>query len=45
VSLARLRPGGHTLRLVLTFRKTIRRHGRKQTVAVVKTVTMRFSVC
>jgi hypothetical protein len=45
LSLARLKPGGHTLKLVLTYRKTIRRHGRKQTVSVVKTVTVRFSVC
>jgi hypothetical protein len=45
LSLARLKPGGHKLTLVLTYRKTIRRHERKQTVGVIKTVALRFSVC
>jgi hypothetical protein len=45
LSLARVKPGGHTLKLVLTYHKTVRRHGRKQTVSVVTTVTRGFSVC
>jgi DNA-binding beta-propeller fold protein YncE len=43
--LAGLASGTHTLRVVYHFQETIRRHGRRVTVPVVKTQTLKFMIC
>ena len=40
-----LKAGRHTLRIVLTYKKTITRHGHVKTQRVTKTVTAKFVVC
>jgi virginiamycin B lyase len=43
--LAGLRSGRHTLRVTVSYKKTVTRHHHRRTVVVTKTVTVRFNVC
>jgi hypothetical protein len=45
LSLAGLKPGTHTLKVVLSYKQTKREHGHKKTVTVTKTMNVTFSVC
>jgi hypothetical protein len=42
---AGLKSGTHTLKVVLTYSKRVRRHGHSATVSVTKPMTVRFRVC
>jgi hypothetical protein len=45
LSLAGLKRGTHTLRVVVSYKETKREHGHKKTVTVTKTLKGKFSVC
>jgi DNA-binding beta-propeller fold protein YncE len=45
LSLKGLKSGQHTLRVVVSFHRTTRRHGRPHTVNVTQTLTQTFNVC
>jgi Pro-kumamolisin, activation domain/IPT/TIG domain len=44
-SIAKLKPRSHTLKVVVSYKKSTRVHGVKETVTVSKTVRMKFTVC
>lgn len=45
LSVAKLRPGTNTLKVVVRYTKIIRNHGQKKRVTVTKTLRVNFSVC
>ncbi len=45
LSLKGLKPGTHTLRVALSFKRTTRKHHRTVTTTITKTLKVRFSVC
>jgi DNA-binding beta-propeller fold protein YncE len=45
LSLTGLRTGSHTLKVTVSYNKTVRRNGRRHTVSVSKTLTAAFRVC
>ncbi len=45
LSVARLKSGSHTLRVVVSYKESKIRHGVKQTVTVSKTLRVKFTVC
>ena len=45
LSIARLKSGSHTLKVVVSYRESKIRHGVKQTVIVSKTLRVKFTVC
>jgi hypothetical protein len=45
LSLAGLKPGTQTLKVVLFYKRTKREHGHKKTVTVTKTIKVKFSIC
>lgn len=45
LKLTGLKHGTHTLKVVLSYRETVRKHGHKKTVTVRKTVKVKFTVC
>ncbi|HUA06526.1 MAG TPA: hypothetical protein VMB27_21655 [Solirubrobacteraceae bacterium] len=45
LSVAKLKGGTNTLRVVVSYARTVRRHGHKATVTVTKTLRVKFSVC
>jgi DNA-binding beta-propeller fold protein YncE len=45
LSLAGLKSGTHTLTVKVFYKKTVKRHGRRATVTVSKTIRVKFSVC
>ena len=45
LSIAGLSPGTHTLRVKLSYKKTIRKHGKKHTRIVTKTLKVTFTIC
>jgi hypothetical protein len=45
LSIAGLTSGTHTLRVRISFKKMIRKHGKKQTRIVIKTLKVAFAVC
>jgi len=45
LSIAGLKPGMHTLKVKLSYKKTKKRHGHKITVTVTKTLRTKFKVC
>jgi hypothetical protein len=45
LSLKGLKSGSHTLKVVATYKQTTTKHGHKKTVTVIKTLTVKFSVC
>jgi hypothetical protein len=40
-----LKPGSHTLKVVATYKETVRKRGHNKTVIVTKTLTSKFAVC
>ncbi len=45
LSIAGLAPGTHTLRVKLSYTKTIRKHGKRHTRIVTKTLKVTFTIC
>jgi Pro-kumamolisin, activation domain/IPT/TIG domain/HYDIN/CFA65/VesB-like, Ig-like domain len=45
LSIARLKSGSHTLKVVVSYKESKIRHGVKQTVTVSKTLRAKFTVC
>jgi Abnormal spindle-like microcephaly-assoc'd, ASPM-SPD-2-Hydin/IPT/TIG domain len=45
LSMARLKPGSHTLKVVVSYKESKIRNGVKQTVTVSKTLRVKFAVC
>jgi FG-GAP repeat len=45
LSIAGLRPGTHTLRVKISYNKTVREHGKKHTKIVTKTLKLTFTIC
>jgi len=45
LSVAGLRSGTHSLKVVLTYSKRVTKRGRSRTVKVRKTLKVRFAVC
>jgi hypothetical protein len=45
LSIARLKPGAHTLTVRLSYKQTKRQHGHKITVTVTKTLKATFKIC
>jgi Bacterial Ig-like domain len=45
LKLATLSSGSHTLRIVFTFHRTVRKNGRSHTVASTRTLSTKFRVC
>jgi hypothetical protein len=45
LKLAGLVTGMHTLRVKMVFRETVRRHGRRVTISVTRTLSQKFPVC
>ncbi len=45
LSTARLKPGAHTLKVVVSYKKSKIKHGIKETVIVSKTLRVKFTIC
>jgi 6-phosphogluconolactonase (cycloisomerase 2 family) len=45
LSLARLKPGTHTLKVVLSYQESTRKHGHQIKLTVTKTLKVKFNVC
>ena len=45
LSIAELRPGTHTLTVKISYKETIRKHGKKHTRLVTKTLKVTFTIC
>jgi hypothetical protein len=45
LSLARLKPGSHTLKVIVYYQESRRKHGHQVKVTVTKTLTVKFKVC
>lgn len=45
LSLAGFKPGTHTLKVVVSYKRTERKHGHKKSVTVKKTVKVNFTIC
>ena len=45
LSLKGMRAGTHTLKVVVSYKETKRKHGHKKTVTVTKTLNVKFSIC
>jgi DNA-binding beta-propeller fold protein YncE len=45
LSLTGLKPGTHTLKVVVTYKETKRKHGHQKTITITKTLRVKFTVC
>ncbi len=45
LSIAGLSAGTHTLRVTISYAKTVRKHGKKHTLIVTKTLKVTFTIC
>jgi hypothetical protein len=45
LSLAGLKPGTHTLKITISYKETVRKHGHRKTLTVTKSLQTKFTVC
>jgi hypothetical protein len=45
LKLAGLKAGSHTLKVVISYKETVTKHGKKKTETVTKTISSKFTVC